>query len=57
MVMQYFSDKNNFVVASNQISGHRSQRNVVNSTENRDFSVSAFWPKAETKRRSTGVIL
>ena len=57
MVMKYCSDKNNFVVANNKISGHRSQRNAVNSTENSDFSVESFWPKDSTKRRSTGIIL
>ena len=46
MVMKYYSDKNNFVVVSNQIPGHRSQHNVVNSIVNRDFSVYAFGPKA-----------
>ena len=37
--VKYCSDKNNFAVARNQIFGHRSQRNVVNTTENRYFSV------------------
>ena len=58
--MKYCIDKNEFVVASDQIPVHMSQQNVANSIDNGYFSVNlveAFWPKASTKRRSTGVIL
>ena len=55
--MKYCVDKNEFVVATDQIPERMSQQNVVNSIDNGDFSVSAFWRKAETKRRRTGVIL
>ena len=50
--MKYCIDKNEFVVASEQIPVHMSQQNVANSIDNSYFSVnlvSAFWPKAETQ--------
>ena len=50
--MKYCIDKNEFVVASDQIPVHMSQQNVANSIDNSYFSVnlvSAFWPKAETQ--------
>ena len=52
MVLTCCTDKNDFVVASDQIPVHMSQQNVANSIDNSYFSVnlvSAFWPKAETQ--------
>ena len=55
--MAHCIDKSEFVVASDHIPVHMSQQNVANSIDNGVNLVEAFWPKASTKRRSTGVIL
>ena len=46
MVMEYCSDKNEFVVASGRIPVHISQQNVANSIDNGVNLVETFWPKA-----------
>ena len=48
--MKYCIDKNEFVVASDQIPVHMSQQNVANSIDNGYFSVNlvpGFWPSTE----------
>ena len=50
--MKYCIDKNEFVVASDQIPVHMSQQNVANSIDNGYFSVNlvtGFWPKPVTQ--------